>query len=306
MIFVLYIFCFIGCSVKKVAIDLIGSALSKEKGSSVFSSDDDPKLIGDALPFAIKLYESLAANSPKNPQLLLATGKAICMYTYAYIQLPAEQLSYSNLEEKEKSLKRAKRLYLRARDYIIRAISLKHSDFVYYIKKNDINSALRKTSPKDTSYLYWLAISWMAAFTCDKSDIELMVDIPKSVAFVHKVLEFNPKYNYGSAHEFFISYYGSMPEAMGGNENKAREHFAKAIECSQGKKASPYIALATSVCVKNQNYNEFKSLLQTALNINPDIDPENRLLNIISQQKAKWLLDHAEDMFISQERDTLP
>jgi predicted anti-sigma-YlaC factor YlaD len=293
-----------GCSVKTTTVNLVAGALSKESSSSVFSGDDDPELVGDALPFAIKLYESLVVSSPENRPLLLATGKSLCMYAYAFVQVPADQLTYSDLETKYEMLQRAKKLYLRGRDYILKAISLHHPHFAENIDKNDFAAAFHGITAKDTSYLYWAGMAWMAAFTADKGDVGLMVDIPKAVALINKVMEFNDGYSEGAAHEFFISYYGAMPAAMGGNEEKAREHFAKAVAYSKGYKTSPYIALATSVCVKDQNLAEFKSLLETALKVDVNKRPGNRLLNILNIQKAHWLLEHTDNFFLPAEGDT--
>jgi predicted anti-sigma-YlaC factor YlaD len=294
-----------GCSIKTTAINIVGGALSKDGGASVFSGDDDPELIGDALPFAIKMYESLAAGSPKNPQLLLAAGKSLCMYAYAFVQIPADQMTYTRLAEKEEMLRRAKRLYLRGRDYILKALTIRRPRFSEYLKKNDIGTALKYVAVRDTSYLYWAGMSWMAAFTADKGDVGLLVDIPKAVALIQKVMEFNDGYGEGSAHEFFVSYYGAMPAAMGGSEVKARDHFAKALRYSRGAKASPYISLATSVCVKNQNLAEFKSLLDSALAVDVNKSPCNRLVNILNQQKAQWLIDHTDNYFLPVEGDTV-
>jgi predicted anti-sigma-YlaC factor YlaD len=293
-----------GCSFPKTTVNLVAGALSKESSSSVFSGDDDPELVGDALPFAIKLYESLVASSPENRPLLLATGKSLCMYAYAFVQVPAEQMSYSDLDAREEMLQRAKRLYLRGRDYMLKAISLRHRHFTENLDKNDFAAAFQGVTAKDTSYLYWAGMAWMAAFTADKGDVGLMVDIPKAVALINKVMEFNDCYGEGAAHEFFISYYGAMPTVMGGNKKKAREHFAKAVACSKGYKTSPYIALATTVCVKDQNPAEFKSLLETALKVDMNKRPGNRLINILNIQKAHWLLEHADNFFLPAEGDT--
>ena len=67
-----------------------------------------------------------------------------------------------------------------------------------------------------------------------------------------------------------------------------------------GNKAGPYISLATSVSVTNQNAAEWKDLLNKALAIDVDKDPANRLANIIYQKRAKWLLAHTSDYFINE------
>jgi hypothetical protein len=189
-----------GCSFKKTTANMVAGSLSRESSGEVFSGDDDPQLVGDALPFAIKLYESLIASTPNNPKLLLATGRALCMYAYAYIQLPAEQLSYNELAEKNEMLERAKRLYLRGRDNILKAIALRHRAFGEALIHGDLDDTYRGITAKDTTYLYWAGMSWMAAFTADKSDVGLAVDIPKAVALIKKVLDFKDSYGEGAAH----------------------------------------------------------------------------------------------------------
>ena len=47
-----------GCSVRKLAIGKIGGALAGSGG--VYATDDDPELVGAALPFALKTMEGLA------------------------------------------------------------------------------------------------------------------------------------------------------------------------------------------------------------------------------------------------------
>ncbi len=294
----------LSCFLSKTTANMVAGSLSRESSGEVFSGDDDPQLVGDALPFTIKLYESLLATSPANPKLLLATGRALCMYGYAYIQMPAEQLSYSDLAEKEEMLERSKHLYLRARHDILKALTLRHHHFSEALDHNDYESAFKGVTAKDTSYLYWAGASWMAAFTADKSDVTLAVDIPKAVALIRKVLDLKDSFGEGAAHEFFISYYGAMPVAMGGSDEKARMHFDLAVKYSRGLKLSPYIALATTVSVKNQDIGEFKSLLETALKINVNKNTANRLVNILNQQKAHWLLDHIDNYFLTPEGDT--
>jgi hypothetical protein len=42
-----------GCSIKRIAINKLGNALSS--GGSSYESDDDPDLVAEALPFSLKL-----------------------------------------------------------------------------------------------------------------------------------------------------------------------------------------------------------------------------------------------------------
>jgi hypothetical protein len=65
-----------GCSIKKIAVNKLGNALAST--DTTFEGDDDPDLVGDSLPFALKLMESLLAESPRHTGLLLATASGLC------------------------------------------------------------------------------------------------------------------------------------------------------------------------------------------------------------------------------------
>jgi predicted anti-sigma-YlaC factor YlaD len=88
---------------------------------------------------------------------------------------------------------------------------------------------------------------------------------------------------------------------MGGSEEKARRHFERAVALSRGKRASPFVALASTVSVKNQNEKEFVELLNRALAVDVNEKYPGRLANVIAQRKARWLLDHRGDRFLGAE-----
>ena len=121
---------------------------------------------------------------------------------------------------------------------------------------------------------------------------------------MRKALELDEAYGNGSLHAFFIAFEGSRPAAMGGSIERAREHFERAIQLTGGKKASPYVTCAENVSVTQQNLDEFKMLLTTALAIDVDAEPNYRLENILSQRRASWLLSHIEDLFLRSENST--
>ena len=285
------------CSINKFAVNILANTLSSGEGT-VFTGDDDPELIGDALPFALKMYESLLEQTPENTGLLLTTGTGFIMYANAFVHTPAGMLPDAEYEKKEQMLRRAKRLYLRGRAYVLRALELRHPGFNDFIEKDQMDQALEPTTVDDVPFLFWASAGWMGAFSTDTFDIGLLITVPRAFALMKRALELDETYGNGSIHDFLISYYGSIPEAMGGSEEKARYHFQKAVEYSKGLTASPYIALATGVSVKNQNVEEYQNLLNKALAIDPEVSLENKLSNILSQRKARWLLDHLEDYFL--------
>jgi predicted anti-sigma-YlaC factor YlaD len=43
---------------------------------------------------------------------------------------------------------------------------------------------------------------------------------------------------------------------------------------------------------------EFESLLNRALAIHPDADPDTRLQNMVMQRRARWLLSRKAELFL--------
>jgi predicted anti-sigma-YlaC factor YlaD len=285
------------CSINKMAVNFMARTLSSGD-SAVFTGDDDPALVADALPFAMKLYESLLEQTPDNEELLITTGSIFAMYANAFVQTPATMLPESEYERQQEMLQRAKKMYLRGREYLLRAMELRYPGFGEHLKDNELEQALAPTVVEDVPLLFWTSASWLGAFSTDTFDMELLLSLSKPIALMNRALELDESYLNGIIHDTLISIYGSLPEAMGGSREKARYHFRKAVEYSNGLSPSPYVALASTVSVANQDVEEFRRLLNQALAIDPDADPDDRLQILLSQEKARWLLDHIEDFFL--------
>lgn len=291
------------CSLRKLAMNQVANALTGGGASTVFTGDNDPELVGDALPFAIKMYESLLAANPRHAGLRLQTGSLYVMYANAFLQTPASMLPEAEYRQKEFSYGRAKNLYLRGRDLILDLLEMKYPGFRAKLERKDYAGALGRTTRKDAPLLYWAGAGWLGAYAIDPFDLDLGVTMPRAAALIEKAFQLDPGFSAGALHEFYILYYGSLPEYMGGSLKKARAHFQEALAASGGRSATPYISLATTVTVKEQDLAEFRELLGKALAVDPDAAPENRLVNVLNHRKAQWLLDHADDLFVETEED---
>ncbi len=294
-----------GCSINKMAMNKVADMLAGNGSGTVFTSDNDPEFIGDALPFAIKFYESIMMSVPDHSGLVVTTGSMYIMYANAFLHTPASMMKEEDYIKQEHLMARAKNLYLRGRDIILRGMERRYPGFMDLLKKKDFKKIEKIMVKKDAPFLYWSAAGWVGAFSIDPFDMELGITLPRAAGLMDLVLKVDPDFEKSSVHDFYISYYGSLPEYMGGSNEKAREHFRKSIECSKGKLIAPYVSLATSVSVKTQNLKEFRKLLKKATEFDVETNPKSRLVNIINKQKAKWYLENEEDLFLVTDKDNL-
>jgi predicted anti-sigma-YlaC factor YlaD len=283
------------CSVRKLAVNKVGDALSE--GGDVYASDDDPELVEAAAPFSLKLMESLLAESPRHRGLLTALASGFTLYAYPFVHLEADRLAENDLDAATAGWDRAKRLYVRARDYGLRGLELGHAGFVSELHREP-ERAVEAAGREDVPLLYWTALSWAGAVTLSKDDPDLVGDLPIVEALIDRALELDETFRDGAIHEFMIAYEMSRPAGDGDPAARARTHFERSMELSGGGLASPLVSLATYVCVAEQDRTEFEELLERALAIDPDDRPEWRLANIIYQRQARWLLDRTDRLFL--------
>jgi len=284
-----------GC-VKKIAINKIGDALAS--GGATFSSDDDPELIRQAVPFSLKLMESFLAESPKHRGLLLAACKGFTEYTYAFVQQDADEAEGRNLEAAKVLRVRARHLYLRARDYGLRGLDARHPGFAKSLRDDPRAAVKRIRSAKELPLVYWTAASWGLAISTSKDNPELIADQPIVEALIDRTLEIDEGFENGAAHAFLINYEPNRPGGKGDPLERSRKHFERAVELSHGELAAPFVAMAETVSVQKQDRAEFKSLLERALAIDPDAKPEWRLENMVMQRRARWLLARGDELFV--------
>jgi len=290
------------CSLERMALNKAAGMLTAPSGNNTFTRDNDPEFVGDALPFAIKFYESMLAAIPDHDGLRLRTGSLYILYANAFLQTPADMISKTESDRRELLLQRAKNLYLRGRDLLIAGLEKRNPHLRQQWKERRYKDAAAPFTRKDVPALYWAAAGWVAAYAIDPFDTKLGLTLPQAASLMNRVLQLDPGFSRGAVHNFFILYFGSLPDYMGGDTAKAREHFRLALTASGNRDTSPYLSLASTVDVKEQNVEEFRSLLGKVLDFDPDSDPDNRLVNILNRRKARWLLDHMDDFFLQEEK----
>ncbi len=285
----------IACSLKSMAVNTVADTLAAS--GTTFTRDEDIELVGDAVPFALKLNESLLESVPKHAGLLLSTCSGFTQYAYAYVETDVEALPSNQRAEIEALRNRALKLYLRARGYCFRAMNARFGEKASDALLLNPKVVVAKAKAADVPLLYWTAASWGSAISLGLDRPEVAVDLPTVRVLAERAIMLDESWAKGALHELFITL-DSLPEALGGNPERAKQHFVKAIAMQEGLSPGPYVALASGAAVATQDRAEFDRLLKTALAIDPEQDPANRLVTLVTQKRARILLDHADEKFL--------
>lgn len=284
-----------GCSVKKLAMNQLGDALSG--GGDVFASDEDPELVGDALPFSLKLMESVLAETPEHAGLLTSLTSGFAQYSYGWVQLKADEIEDDDYERSEEMRSRAAKLYQRANRYGMRALEVKYPGFGDELRE-DPEAALSGTVKEDVEALYWTALSWAGAISLSLDNMDLVGDLAFVEAMMERCLELYPDWEMGSIQSFFITYEMSRMNGEGDPVENATRFYKRALELSKGRLASVYVAYAEAVAVDQGDKELFVDLLNKALEIDADAYPSLRLNNLLYQRRAEWLLTRLDWYFL--------
>ncbi|MBP1594814.1 MAG: hypothetical protein H6Q05_191 [Acidobacteria bacterium] len=288
-----------GCSIRKIAINKLGDALA-ESGST-FASDNDPELIKAAVPFSLKLIESLLAESPRHRGLLYAASSGFTQYAYAFVRQEADEMESEDLAKAMEMRTRARALYLRARDYGLRGLETKRPGFTAALSA-DPRQAVKSARQEDVPLLYWTAASWGSAIGVSKGDMAMVADQTTVEALIDRSLELDETYDQGAIHSFLITYEMVRQGAPGDAAERSRKHFERAMALSGGFQAGPLVAMAESVSVAKQDRREFESLLKQALAIDVNVRPEYRMVNLVMQRRARWLLSRIDELILDPGR----
>ncbi len=284
-----------GCSLKRMAINSLGSAVASGS-TSTFARDEDAELIRDAVPFALKTIESLIEQSPKHRDLLTAAASGFTQYGYAFVQQDADFTEAQDLGRATQMRQRAKKLYLRAADYGFRGLEVDVPGFRDRLASNP-DALLSTVTKKQISLLYWTGAALAAALAVDVNDSELAVRQTAIEKMMRRALALDDGWDHGALHDFFISWEAGHA-GTGGSMAEARRHFAASTRLSGGTRAAPYVAFAESVAIAENNRKAFAAALEEALRIDIDKTPDQRLANVINQRRARWLLGRIDDLFV--------
>jgi len=285
-----------GCSARKLAIRAVANAMAS--GGDAYASDDDPELVGAALPFALKTAEGLLAGDPGNRNLLLTTAKGFAQYAYGFVQMPAEAIADADYERADRERDRARRLYMRARGYAVRGLETTHPGIGERLQREPA-AAAAEIGRDDIAFAYWAGAAWGAAIGLGKDHPELLADLPAVRALLERALALDEGWQGGAVHAVLITLEAATPGSD--SMEKAKRHFDRAVALSQGHDAGPYVTYAEAIAVPQQDRAAFDAMLEKALAVDADARPAFRLANLLAQRKARLLQSRVDDLFLGDE-----
>ncbi len=283
------------CSIQRYATGKVADALAATGGT--YASDEDVELIREASPFGLKLMENVLESQPEHQGLLTALAGGFVQYGYAFVALDGDIAEQESMARADDLHERARKLYLRGREYGLRALEVARPGFRNELARDPVAAAAMLRSA-EMEALYWTVAGWGASLALSKDRPEAVADQPLLEALLDRALLVDEGYGSGALRTLLISY---EPARIVGSRDafeRSRRHFERAVELSRGCSAGPYVALAETVSIAQQNRAEFERMLGRALEIDVDRVPSRRVENLVQQRRARWLLSRTDELFL--------
>lgn len=288
-----------GCDVNAFVADSTGKLL--HQASPSVDAFFDYETAGAGLPGIILQLEAFYSVSPNNETLALDLAKAYVGFAQGWVENEYEVAAAKGDDSvAERARTRARNHYLRARNLALHAMRLRDKGIDDALQGGE--EALRKylqlhyESKGDVAPIFWAGLAWGAAINMSLDDPTLLVDLPLAKALVQRALELDDLYFNGGAYLFLATVEASVPAAVGGNPELARELFEKGLARTGRKNHMMHVNYARTWAVSNQDRDTFRRLLEEVLEP-ADLGPSVRLSNKVARVRAERLLEIEDTLF---------
>lgn len=286
-----------GCKsfLQKKAMDTTSDVLYRARIATQQESDID--VARAAIPASLKTVEGFHVANPDNPKLKEILAQGWCSYATGFLQDEWEVAKMEGrFDDAEKARHRASRMFLRCMNYGLKQLPGKWSDAIH----GDIASVeklLAKASKSQKRGLFWTAVGLGSAINMNRDDIAMVAHLPKAKMILEKIVEWDPGYQNGMALIALGMSNSARGTALGGEPEKGREYFERAVEVTEGKFLMAKVLQARTYAVITQNRELFRKLLIEVLTTDPAVYPDQRLANELAHHKARRYLKQEKDWF---------
>jgi hypothetical protein len=250
--------------------------------SSAILNQDDPELVREGAPAYMLLIEGMINENPENISLLIGGAKLFG--------------AYSTVFAADKT--RARLMANKALNFSERAICLKEKAFcnASSMSYKQIKPLIAKLNKRDLEVLYIFATSWAGVIQLNTDSWKYIGQLAQVQLLLEKVVALDDSYERGQPHIYLGVLHSQIPPAQGGNPERGREHFERAIELSNGRDLMAKVMYAENYARLMYDQELHDRLLDEVLKADPH-EPGLTLTNVIAQQQARELQASAKEYF---------
>jgi hypothetical protein len=286
-----------GCA--GVAADLAASFLGS--GADTLRGYFDYESAGGAAGTTILQFEALHGASPNNETIMILLSKAYIAYAFGWVMDEHQAaLAANDFETADYHKQRAYWMYKRARDLLMRAMRLRDEgiDEVLHGDPDRLASYLIEEyddEEDDPELLLWCAVAWGSTIT-NSPEMDAMIDLPIAKTLAQHVATLDEEYEKGAALALLGGFEVAYPRSLGGDWEKGRAYFERALEISQRRDHLHQLNYARLYAVNAMDRELFVSLLREIIDA-PDLGADVRMSNKVARRRAQRYLANVDEWF---------
>jgi len=295
----------VGCGnfILNTTVDTTSKVLARAQPSLKMESDYE--MAARAIPGALKTIEGFYVASP-NMRLVKILTEGYCQYGTAFVEDEIERAQIAKDREAEAYHSvRATKMFIRCMNYAFIQLGKKFEEDLF--KDTDtVTKRLASAGCGHRTPLMWAAVGLASAINQNKDRVEMLAHIDTAKSMLRRVIELDGKCGLPAdrtlaalPHIAMGMAYTGLDKSLGGDPDKATEHFETAIEVTEGKYLLAEVLYARRVDFRKHDRKSFHARLMKVLGTSPSIWPEQRLANEIAHRRARRYLSLEEELFPS-------
>ncbi len=186
--------------------------------------------------------------------------------------------------------------FTKGMDYGMQAMRMINPPFATAVDGGTpVEDATSNLTADSLGAIYWYAVN-LGKFAGNKDFPTLLFYKATIKGLMDRALEIDEFYFYGAFHRYFGAYYAKAPAFAGGDMNKSKYHFDRALEIEPNYLATR-VLVADYYAKKTEDTELYERQLKTVLDTDPNVLPTVEVENRFEQRKAKKMLENMDDVF---------
>ncbi len=250
--------------------------------SATILAQDDPVMVGRAIPAYLIMVSSLVRGDPENPALLASASRLYGAYASAF-----------DSDEQSRRLMASQSL-----DYARQAMCLRIPTLCRLGEEQlaAFQQHLLLVDVEDADVLFLLGSAWAGWLQANSADWNAVAELPRIQAIIERVIVLRPEIENGDAYVYQGVIRALLPPAMGGKPELARASFEEAITLSGGSNLMAKVLFAEKYARLVFDQPLHDRLLKEVIDT-PEGRNGHTLINAIAKARARVLLDESPEYF---------
>ncbi len=250
--------------------------------SSTVLSFEDPETVKAATPTFLILIDSMARHEDSSGKTQMAAAQMFGSFAGAFVTEPKRQKLLSN----------------KAFHYAKSGSCKLEKDWCKLdsAPKDEFNTIIDSINEDNLDLAYAYAVAWLGYIQTHADDWAVVAQLAKAQQLLEKVASIDDTIDNAGPHLYLGSIASTLPPALGGKPEIAKQHFEKGIEITQGKSLLIKTEYARRYARSTFDKELHHQLLSEVIEADP-IAGELTLMNAWAQQQAQILLDDEAEYF---------